>query len=66
LAENEYQLEKNCDRCGVPVEEYYTLQVTAGEPLKDSIAEEDCRLCLHCRIELHQWLETKQSQQSKS
>lgn len=58
MEDKEYLTGKRCDRCGKPVEEYYTLQVTDGEPLKDGIAEEDCRLCFYCRIELHQWLGT--------
>lgn len=45
-----------CERCGMPIDEYYTLQIYNGEPLKDGIAEEDCQLCLSCRIELDLWL----------
>jgi len=62
MEELEYLTGKRCDRCNSSVtEEYYTLQITAGEPLRDVIAEEDCQLCLNCRIEFHQWLEAKRA-----
>ena len=55
-----YLANKKCDRCGEPVlDDYYTLQITPGEPLKEALAEEDCRLCKYCRIECHLWLEAK-------
>jgi len=46
---------KTCIRCGG--EANYTLQVYEGEPLRGAIAEEDCPLCLFCRIGLHLWIE---------
>lgn len=50
----------NCQKCGNDiVDDYYTLQVYAGEPLRESVAEEDCKLCPSCRIELLRWLTTK-------
>jgi hypothetical protein len=46
--------DKTCIRCGGKA--LYTLQVYEGEPLREAIAEEDCELCLPCRIALHLWL----------
>lgn len=48
-------VDKTCIRCEDKAG--YTLQVYEGEPLKEAIAEEDCYLCLPCRIALHLWLE---------
>jgi len=48
-------LDKTCIRCGGKAQ--YALQVYEGEPLSEAIAEEDCYLCLLCRIELHLWIE---------
>lgn len=48
---------KTCIRCEGKAQ--YTLQVYEGEPLRETIAEEDCPLCLLCRIALHLWVENK-------
>ncbi len=51
-------VDKICIRC--EGEAQYTLQVYNGEPLREAIAEEDCYLCLPCKIALHLWIERKQ------
>ena len=61
MGDNEEQIidtldTKSCVRCGAKAQ--YTLQIYEGEPTREAIAEEDCSLCLFCRIGLHLWLES--------
>ena len=58
MASEEALVDKTCIHCGGKAQ--YTLLIYEGEPLREAIAEEDCPLCLPCRIALHLWLERKQ------